>query len=99
MHSYAVKKKHLEPALAMCRCQLVLSRRVLESFGGILRRATTSLESDLRLTAAKALLKIDTVAAAEIVLTHFTDMLRLGKSDSLGARDIIPGLLPRLGRE
>ena len=52
-----------------------------------------------RLLAADALVKIDTVVAVEKALQHYTDMLRLCRSDNLGVRDIIPGLLLRLGRE
>lgn len=49
--------------------------------------------------AADALLKVNTLAAVEKALDHFTDMLRLCRSDNMGVRDIIPGLLLRLGRE
>ena len=52
-----------------------------------------------RFAAADALLQIDTAAAVEKALEHFTDMLRLNRSDNLGVRDIIPHLLLRLGRE
>ncbi|KAI1146774.1 hypothetical protein F4825DRAFT_439658 [Nemania diffusa] len=52
-----------------------------------------------RCAAADALLQIDTIKAAEKALAHFQDMLRLCRSDNLGIRDIVPGLLLRLGRE
>ncbi|KAI0439391.1 hypothetical protein F4803DRAFT_531315 [Xylaria telfairii] len=52
-----------------------------------------------RFAAADALLQIDTIKAVEKALAHFQDMLRLCRSDNLGIRDIIPGLLLRLGRE
>ncbi|KAI0552683.1 hypothetical protein F4679DRAFT_533500 [Xylaria curta] len=52
-----------------------------------------------RFAAADALLQIDTTKAVEKALTHFQDMLRLCRSDNLGIRDIVPGLLLRLGRE
>ncbi|KAK4098187.1 hypothetical protein N658DRAFT_561197 [Parathielavia hyrcaniae] len=52
-----------------------------------------------RYAAAEALLKVPTQAAVEMALDHFTDMLRLNRSDNMGLRDIIPGLLMRLGRE
>ncbi|KAI1745293.1 hypothetical protein F4680DRAFT_98436 [Xylaria scruposa] len=52
-----------------------------------------------RFAAADALLQIDTIKAAEKALAHFQDMLRLCRSDNLGIRDIVPGLLLRLGRE
>ncbi|KAI1196795.1 hypothetical protein F5X97DRAFT_203174 [Nemania serpens] len=52
-----------------------------------------------RFAAADALLQIDTTRAVEKALAHFQDMLRLCRSDNLGIRDIVPGLLLRLGRE
>lgn len=52
-----------------------------------------------RFAAADALLQIDTMKAVEKALVHFQDMLRLCRSDNLGVRDIVPGLLLRLGRE
>ncbi|GAB1314535.1 hypothetical protein MFIFM68171_04745 [Madurella fahalii] len=52
-----------------------------------------------RFCAADALVKVATVTAVEKALEHFTDMLRLCRSDSMGVRNIIPGLLLRLGRE
>ncbi|KAK0710175.1 hypothetical protein B0T26DRAFT_724270 [Lasiosphaeria miniovina] len=52
-----------------------------------------------RFAAADALLQVQTVSAVEKALAHFTDMLRLCRSDNLGVRDIVPGLLLRLGRE
>ncbi len=52
-----------------------------------------------RFAAADALLKVDTVTAVEKALEHFTDMLRLCRSDNMGVRDVIPDLLLRLGRE
>lgn len=52
-----------------------------------------------RFAAANALLKINSVLAVEKALGHFTDMLRLCRSDNLGIRDIVPDLLLRLGRE
>ncbi|KAI0454315.1 hypothetical protein F5B21DRAFT_240231 [Xylaria acuta] len=52
-----------------------------------------------RFAAADALLQIDTIKAVEKALAHFQDMLRLCRSDNLGVRDIVPGLLLRLGRE
>jgi hypothetical protein len=50
-----------------------------------------------RLLAADALVKVGTVVAVEKALQHYTDMLRLCRTDNLGVRDIIPGLLLRLG--
>ncbi|KAI1212739.1 uncharacterized protein F4807DRAFT_348150 [Annulohypoxylon truncatum] len=52
-----------------------------------------------RFAAADALLQINTTKAVEKALAHFQDMLRLCRSDNLGIRDIVPGLLIRLGRE
>ncbi len=52
-----------------------------------------------RFAAADALLKVNTKTAVEQALEHFTDMLRLCRSDNMGVRDIIPHLLLRLGRE
>ncbi|KAK3361507.1 hypothetical protein B0T24DRAFT_641736 [Lasiosphaeria ovina] len=52
-----------------------------------------------RFAAADALLQVQTVSAVEKALAHFTDMLRLCRSDNLSVRDIVPGLLLRLGRE
>ncbi|KAK6062854.1 MYND finger [Seiridium cupressi] len=52
-----------------------------------------------RHTAADALLQADTMSAVESALDHFTDMLRLCRSDNLGVRNVIPILLLRLGRE
>ncbi|KAL2132138.1 hypothetical protein VTI74DRAFT_4144 [Chaetomium olivicolor] len=52
-----------------------------------------------RFAAADALLKVDTVTAVEKALEHFSDMLHLCRADNLGVRDVIPGLLLRLGRE
>ncbi|KAI1452531.1 hypothetical protein F4805DRAFT_26772 [Annulohypoxylon moriforme] len=52
-----------------------------------------------RFAAANALLQINTINAVEKALAHFQDMLRLCRSDNLGVRDIVPGLLLRLGRE
>ncbi|KAH6649480.1 hypothetical protein F5144DRAFT_607639 [Chaetomium tenue] len=40
-----------------------------------------------RFAAADALLQVETVAAVEKSLEHFTDMLRLCRSDNLGVRD------------
>ncbi|KAI0897132.1 hypothetical protein F4806DRAFT_464237 [Annulohypoxylon nitens] len=52
-----------------------------------------------RFAAARALLRIDTTKAVEKALAHFQDMLRLCRPDNLVIRDIVPGLLFRLGRE
>ncbi|XDG09919.1 hypothetical protein ABKA04_009534 [Annulohypoxylon sp. FPYF3050] len=52
-----------------------------------------------RFAAADALLQANTIKAVEKALAHFQDMLRLCRSDNLGIRDIVPGLLLRLGRE
>ncbi|KAH6697558.1 hypothetical protein F5X68DRAFT_257700 [Plectosphaerella plurivora] len=52
-----------------------------------------------RYGAAKALLQINTPAAYEKALAHFTDMIRLNESDNMGLRDIIPCLLLRLDME
>ncbi|KAI1321701.1 hypothetical protein F5Y16DRAFT_416735 [Xylariaceae sp. FL0255] len=52
-----------------------------------------------RFAAANALLRVDSVKAVEKALSHFQDMLRLCRSDNLGVRDIIPGLLLRLNRD
>lgn len=52
-----------------------------------------------RFSAADALLKVDTTAAVEKALAHFTDMLRLSRSDNMGVRDLVPSLMLRLGRE
>ncbi|KAI0469813.1 hypothetical protein GGR56DRAFT_668408 [Xylariaceae sp. FL0804] len=52
-----------------------------------------------RCAAAHDLLCVDTVQAVEAALDHFMDMLRLCRSDNLGVRDIVPGLMLRLGRE
>jgi ribonuclease HI len=52
-----------------------------------------------RFAAADALRQVKTVAAVEKALEHFTDMLRLCRSDNLGVRDFIPPLLLQLGRE
>ncbi|KAI0860277.1 hypothetical protein F4860DRAFT_504132 [Xylaria cubensis] len=52
-----------------------------------------------RCAAADALLQVDTIKAVEKALAHFQDMLRLCRSDNLSIRDVVPGLLLRLGRE
>ncbi|KAI1090317.1 hypothetical protein F5B19DRAFT_504121 [Rostrohypoxylon terebratum] len=52
-----------------------------------------------RLAAADALLQVNTTKAVETALAHFQDMLRPCRPDNLGIRDIVPGLLLRLGRE
>ncbi len=52
-----------------------------------------------RSAAASALLKVDTVLAVKKALEHFTDMMRLCRSDNLGVRDFVPNLMLRLGRE
>ncbi|KAL2263213.1 hypothetical protein VTK26DRAFT_7787 [Humicola hyalothermophila] len=52
-----------------------------------------------RFSAAEALLNVDTKAAVEQALDHFTDMLRLCRPDNLGVRDLVPSLLLRLGRD
>ncbi|CAG9990094.1 unnamed protein product [Clonostachys byssicola] len=52
-----------------------------------------------RFAAASALLQVDTKDAVESALEHFNEMIRLGRSDDQGVRDIIPHLLLRLGRE
>ncbi|KAK0653686.1 hypothetical protein QBC41DRAFT_377736 [Cercophora samala] len=52
-----------------------------------------------RYAAADALPQTKTRAAVEKALEHFVDMLRLCRSDNLGVRDIVPGLLLRLGKE
>ncbi|KAH7304688.1 hypothetical protein B0I35DRAFT_444750 [Stachybotrys elegans] len=52
-----------------------------------------------RFAAAEALIHAATPVAVGEALAHFTDMLRLCRSDNLGVRDIIPNLLLRLGRE
>ncbi|KAI0802197.1 hypothetical protein GGR55DRAFT_701145 [Xylaria sp. FL0064] len=59
----------------------------------------TRLYMRARFAAADALLQIDTIRAVEKALAHFQDMLRLCRSDNMGVRDIVPGLLRRLGRE
>ncbi|KAH6847420.1 hypothetical protein B0I37DRAFT_391333 [Chaetomium sp. MPI-CAGE-AT-0009] len=53
----------------------------------------------MKIAAVDALLKVDTMAAVEKALVHVTDMLRLTKNHNLGATNIVPGLLLRLGRE
>ncbi|KAK4113373.1 hypothetical protein N656DRAFT_797251 [Canariomyces notabilis] len=62
-------------------------------------RPTTRGYMRARLSAADALLKIDTAPAVEQALDHFTDMIRLNRMDDLRVRDFIPGLLLRLGHE
>jgi ribonuclease HI len=52
-----------------------------------------------RFAAASALLEVGTKRAVEDALDHFSDMLRLCRTDNLGMRDIIPALLLRLGRD
>jgi ribonuclease HI len=52
-----------------------------------------------RFAAAEALLALDTRPAVEQALAHFLAMLRLCRNDDLGARDVVPALLLRLGRE
>ncbi|KAK4186794.1 hypothetical protein QBC35DRAFT_436458 [Podospora australis] len=52
-----------------------------------------------RLNAASAYVEADTVRGVEEALSHYTDMIRLDRSDHLGVRNIIPGLLLRLRRE
>jgi hypothetical protein len=46
----------------------------------------------------EALLKSNTAQAITLSLDHLFDMLRLWRSDDIGARDIVPPLLIRLGR-
>lgn len=48
-----------------------------------------------RFAAADALLEADTVVAVEKALGHFTDMLRLCRSNHMGARQIVPVLMLR----
>ncbi|KAK6223968.1 hypothetical protein LQW54_000114 [Pestalotiopsis sp. IQ-011] len=52
-----------------------------------------------RFAAANALLQVESHVAVGKTLEHFTDMLRLCRSDNLGVRDVVPFLLLRLGRE
>ncbi|KAH7358398.1 hypothetical protein B0T11DRAFT_340700 [Plectosphaerella cucumerina] len=52
-----------------------------------------------RFAAANALLQIHTIAAGELALAHFKDMMRLNRSDDMGVRNIIPPLLLRLDKE
>lgn len=52
-----------------------------------------------RYAAADALLQVESRIAVEKALEHFTDMLRLCRSDNMGVRDVVPFLLLRLGRE
>lgn len=52
-----------------------------------------------RYAAALALYKVKSRDAVEKSLEHFTDMLRLDRSDGQGVRDVIPHLMLRLGRE
>ncbi|KAF2031696.1 hypothetical protein EK21DRAFT_62694 [Setomelanomma holmii] len=52
-----------------------------------------------RYTLVEALLKINAFQAVSAALDHLLDMLELCRSDNLGARDVIPGLYIRLGRD
>ncbi|KAK4134650.1 hypothetical protein BT67DRAFT_357609, partial [Trichocladium antarcticum] len=52
-----------------------------------------------RFAAADALVKAHTAVGVETGLEHLMDMMRLCRSDNMGLRNIIPGLMLRLGRE
>lgn len=52
-----------------------------------------------RFAAADALLKANTAVSVRNALEHFKDMLRLCRGDNMGVRDIVPGLMLRLGQE
>jgi ribonuclease HI len=53
----------------------------------------------VRFAFADALLRVETGRAVELALEHFNHILQFYRGDSLGVRNIIPGLLLRLGRE
>jgi hypothetical protein len=52
-----------------------------------------------RFAAADALLKANTAVSVANALEHFKDMLRLCRGDNMGVRDIVPGLMLRLGQQ
>jgi len=52
-----------------------------------------------RFGAANALISADTFLGVEMALAHLMDMLRLGRSDNMVLRDIVPGTMLRLGQE
>ncbi|KAI1136090.1 hypothetical protein F5Y05DRAFT_123773 [Hypoxylon sp. FL0543] len=94
------QKKHRPEHKAACT-SIIESRAKLEKEEATLRAhpGDTRGYMSARFAAADALLQIDTIKAVEKALAHFQDMLRLCRSDNLGIRDIVPGLLLRLGRE
>ncbi|KAE9973220.1 hypothetical protein BLS_005919 [Venturia inaequalis] len=47
----------------------------------------------------EALVKVGTYDAVEVAYDNLRDMLRLCRGDNMGVRDVIPGLLLRLGRD
>lgn len=51
-----------------------------------------------RLFLVKALLKLNTAQAVHLSLDHLFDILKLLRKDDMGARDVVPALLLRLGR-
>jgi hypothetical protein len=50
-------------------------------------------------TLVERLLKVNTTQAVALSLEHLLDMLRLSPADSSGARDVVPALYLRLGRD
>ncbi|KAK5653443.1 hypothetical protein OQA88_8929 [Cercophora sp. LCS_1] len=48
---------------------------------------------------AEALINTDTIDGVKAGLDHFMEMLRLDRKDTSDVRDLVPGLLIRLGRE
>ncbi|CAG8386228.1 unnamed protein product [Penicillium salamii] len=52
-----------------------------------------------RLTLVRAMEDVNHSQSAEARLNHFMDMLRLCRSDNMGVRDIVPGLMLRLNKD
>ncbi|OTA98852.1 hypothetical protein M426DRAFT_325644 [Hypoxylon sp. CI-4A] len=94
------QKQHRREHKAACT-SIIQTRAELEKEEAILRTNPGDSRSytKARFAAANALLQVNTTLAVEKALVHFQDMLRLCRSDNLGIRDIVPGLLLRLGRE
>ncbi|KAI0517035.1 hypothetical protein F5B22DRAFT_144379 [Xylaria bambusicola] len=101
--SIVKSREKLEKEEATLRAQpgdILMPSDVFETgVGGFWGILGTRAYMRARFAAADALLQINSIKAVEKALAHYQDMLRLCRSDNLGARDIVPGLLLRLGRE
>jgi hypothetical protein len=78
----------------------VQGESVLEGGWGLFRETHASRKyMRARYTLVEGLLKINTAQAVISSLEHLLDMLRLNPPDTLGARDVVPALYLRLGRD